>query len=60
MTKMTKEMLPEVMTVKDVQEYLKISKNSAYDLIKRNKFKSINVGRQIRIPKRGFLEWIEG
>ena len=46
---MEREELPEVMTIKEVQQFLKIGRNSAYDLINRKEFRVLRVGRNIRI-----------
>ena len=56
---MTREELPEVMEVKDIQQFLKISRNTAYDLIKRKEFPTLKIGRSLRIRKESFLEWFD-
>ena len=56
---MRRSELPEVMTIKDVQEFLKISKNTAYDLIKREEFPVVRLGRLLRINREKFLEWFD-
>ena len=56
---MTREELPEVMGVKDIQQFLKISRNTAYDLIKRKEFPTLKIGRLLRIRKESFLEWFD-
>lgn len=56
---MTREKLPEVMTVRDLQVFLNVSKGTAYDLIKRNEFPVIRFGRILRINKEKFLEWFD-
>lgn len=56
---MTREELPEVMEVKDIQHFLKISRNTAYDLIKRKEFPTLKIGRLLRIRKESFLEWFD-
>ena len=56
---MTREELPEVMEVKDVQQFLKVSRNTAYDLIKRKEFPTLKIGRLLRIRKESFLEWFD-
>ena len=57
--KMTREELPEVMEVKDIQVFLKISRNTAYDLIKRKEFPTLKIGRLLRIRRNSFLEWFD-
>ena len=56
---MTREELPEVMEGKDIQHFLKISRNTAYDLIKRKEFPTLKIGRLLRIRKESFLEWFD-
>ena len=56
---MTRVELPEVMEVKDIQHFLKISRNTAYDLIKRKEFPTLKIGRLLRIRKESFLEWFD-
>ena len=46
-------------TVEEIQNILGISKSTAYALVKSNEFKSINVGRHIRISKKSFDEWLD-
>lgn len=46
-------------TVPEIQGILNISRPTAYALVKRNLFRSIRVGGQIRISKRSFDEWLD-
>ncbi|NCD03856.1 MAG: DNA-binding protein [Clostridia bacterium] len=46
-------------TVSEIQEILNIGRNSAYELVKTASFKSIMVGRVIRISKKSFDEWLD-
>ena len=46
-------------TVKEITEILGISPSSAVKLIKANMFRSIRVGREVRIPKADFDAWLE-
>ncbi len=50
--------LPLVLTVSDISKILGIGKNTAYDLIRSGAMKSVRVGRQIRVPKSAFLEFL--
>ncbi|MBT2663851.1 helix-turn-helix domain-containing protein [Bacillus sp. ISL-45] len=52
--------LPEVLEVKDIQEYLGIGRSQAYRLVKSNLFHAVNVGKRILISKKSFLDWFEG
>ena len=57
---MEREELPEVMTIKEVKQFLKIGRNSAYDLINHKEFRVLRVGRNIRICRADFLRWFDG
>lgn len=50
--------LPLVLKVSEVAKLLSIGRNTAYDLVRSGAIKSIRVGRQIRISKSAFLEFI--
>lgn len=54
-----KEDLNDLLTVKDIKEYLGIGINQAYELVAQEHFKVIRLGRIIRIPKEHFLNWID-
>lgn len=57
---MEREELPEVMTIKEVKQFLKIGRNSAYDLVNRKEFRVLRVGKSIRINRADFLRWFDG
>jgi excisionase family DNA binding protein len=46
-------------TVDEIQDILGISRPTAYALVKRNLFRSIRIGGQIRISKKSFDEWLD-
>lgn len=46
-------------SVKDIENILNISHNTAYKLVKLKGFPSIQVGRKILIPSNEFEKWIE-
>lgn len=52
------EDLPIVLTVTNVAEILGVGKNTAYDLIRSGAVKSFRVGRQIRVSKSAFLDYL--
>lgn len=47
------------MNVSDLQQALGIGRNQAYDLVNRDDFPKIRVGRKILIPRDAFLRWLE-
>lgn len=46
-------------TVVEIQDILGISRPTAYALVKRNEFRSMRIGGQIRISKKSFDEWLD-
>ncbi|SHR09980.1 Helix-turn-helix domain [Mycobacteroides abscessus subsp. abscessus] len=52
--------LPEVLEVKDIQEFLGIGRSQAYKLVKSDSFHIVTVGKRILIPKNSFQCWFEG
>lgn len=46
-------------SVDDIMTILDISRSSAYILIKKNLFRSVKVGNQLRISKASFDEWLD-
>ena len=46
-------------TVKDLQEILEISRPTVYELLKRHEFRWIQVGKNYRISKKSFDDWLD-
>ena len=46
-------------SIEEIQQILDISRSTAYLLIKRKLFKSVKVGKQIRVSKKSFDEWLD-
>lgn len=46
-------------SVDDIMAILDISRSSAYILIKKNFFRSFKIGKQLRISKASFDEWLD-
>ena len=46
-------------TVDEIQDILEISRSSAYNLVKRNLFRSVRIGGSIRISKKSFDAWLD-
>jgi excisionase family DNA binding protein len=51
--------LPDILQVKDVVEYLRLSKAVVYELIHKNKIHSVRAGSRILIPKSSLKKWLE-
>lgn len=47
------------LTVKDVQEILRIGQVSAYALVRSNVFPVVRVGRSYRVPQEAFIRWMQ-
>ncbi|WP_458413025.1 helix-turn-helix domain-containing protein [Schinkia sp. CFF1] len=54
------EDLKDVLTVKDVMEFLGISRAKAYELVNSGQFHTVRVGTRILIPKISIQKWLEG
>ena len=46
-------------TVDEIQDILSISRPTAYNLVKKNVFRSVRVGGHIRISKKSFDDWLD-
>jgi len=46
-------------TVPEICEMLQIGKSKAYELCNQNLFKTIKIGRSVRILKISFDEWLD-
>ncbi|MDQ0412678.1 helix-turn-helix transcriptional regulator [Mesobacillus stamsii] len=53
------EQLPSILTAKDVQDFLQISKSRAYELFKEESFPAIVIGGNKRVYRDEFLEWVD-
>jgi len=53
------ENYPDVVTVKELCRMLSIGKNTAYDLLKNNKIKSIRIGKVHKIPKIYIINYLK-
>ncbi|MEK5391862.1 helix-turn-helix domain-containing protein [Margalitia sp. FSL K6-0131] len=54
------EELKDVLTVKDITEFLGISRAKAYELVHTGEFHTVKVGSRILIPKKSIQKWLEG
>ena len=50
--------LPMTLRVEDLMPILGIGRNTAYELVRSGRLRSIRVGRQIRIPKAEVLRFL--
>ena len=52
--------LPLTLRVEDLMPILDIGRNTAYELVRCGKIRSIRIGRQLRIPKDALVEYLSG
>ena len=50
---------PDVVCVAQLQKMLGIGRNTAYNLLKDNKIKSIRIGRVHKIPKVNIIKYLQ-
>lgn len=46
-------------TVEEIQRILGVSQPTAYSLVRKNLFRTVRVGRSIRISKKSFDDWLD-
>jgi excisionase family DNA binding protein len=51
--------MPEIMTLQQVAEYLKFSKDKVYQMANAGKIPAIKIGKQWRFDKNDLNKWIE-
>ncbi len=51
--------LPNLLTPKEVQEYLHIGNNTLYNLLSQKDFPSFRLGKRYYIFEDKFLEWMD-
>ena len=49
---------PNVMTVIEVAEFLRIGRTTAYELVRTGEIPSVKVGRQIRVFREDLLDYV--
>ena len=52
--------LPLTLRVEDLMPVLGIGRNTAYELVRCGKIRSIRIGRQLRIPKDALVAYLSG
>ena len=53
------EQFPDILTVKNLQEILSVGRNKAYAILHSGELQYITIGRQIRIPKKYLLDYLQ-
>lgn len=52
------EDMNELLTVKELQDYLGVGRSKAYEIVNAPDFPVLRIGRNIRVPKDLLEEWI--
>ena len=50
--------LPLTLRVEDLMPILGIGQNTAYELVRCGKIRSIRIGKQLRIPKQALIDYL--
>ncbi len=50
--------IPDVMTINDLQEALRVGRSTAYGLVKNNEIRTFRVGKLIRIRREDFIDYM--
>ena len=53
------ENIPQILHVKDLQVLLSISHNTAYELVRSGKIRSVRIGRTYKIPLDAVNEYLQ-
>ena len=53
------DQLPLILSVDELTKILGIGRNTAYDLIRCGRIRSVRIGHKIRIPKDSLLEFLQ-
>ena len=50
--------LPLTLRVEDLMPILDIGRNTAYELVRSGKIRSVRIGRQLRVPKQALIDYL--
>jgi len=50
--------LPLTLTVEEAGQVLRIGRNTAYEIVRCGKLRSVKVGKQLRIPKQAIMDYL--
>lgn len=53
------DQLPLILSVEELTQILGIGRNTAYDLIRCGRIRSVRIGHKIKIPKDSLLEFLQ-
>ncbi|MCI9641871.1 MAG: helix-turn-helix domain-containing protein [Eubacterium sp.] len=49
---------PDVLSVEDLQNILRIGRSAAYSLLRENKIKTLKIGNRYIIPKKSVIDFL--
>ncbi len=49
---------PDVLSVRDLQNILRIGRSATYTLLKENKIKTLKIGKRYIIPKQSVIDYL--
>ena len=49
-----------LMTVPEAAGFLRIGRNTTYDLVRCGALRAIRIGRQLRVPREAILDFLHG
>ena len=52
------DQLPLTLRVEDLMPILDIGRNTAYELVRCKKIRSIRIGKQLRVPKQALIDYL--
>ena len=52
------ETYPDVVSIEEIQQMLRIGKNAVYELLKTQKLKSIKVGKRYIVPEKYVIDFL--
>lgn len=52
------ENYPLILTLVDVQNILRVGRNTVHELTKQGDFPAFKVGKQWRVPREAFFNWL--
>lgn len=55
----TYDQLPLMLNAEDIQAVMNISRAGAYQLMHRDNFPVITIGKRMVVPRDKFLEWVQ-
>ena len=51
-------MISKLLTAREMMEALRIGKTAAYELLNREDFPTVRIGRKLLVPEAALAEWI--